>query len=205
MEELGFDNVNSEKNKIVNLSEAVSLIKNCEEVEHKHEEHGHSHAVDPHFWLSPSSLKPVVEMLSGTLKKEFPVLKDSISNNEKLLLLDLEILDDKLELLTAVSKRKSFMLYHPALGYLSRDYGLIQYEVQENGKEPSAAHLKTLIDIAHEEGIKSVLIQKQFDRSNAETVAREIGGTTLQIDPLGYDLIQNISEIVMNLEIVLNE
>lgn len=34
------------------------------------------------------------------------------------------------------------MIYHPALSYFARDYGLNQISIEEGGKEPSPAHLK---------------------------------------------------------------
>ena len=43
---------------------------------------------------------------------------------------------------------KGFMIYHPNLGYLARDYGLEEIPVEFNGKEPTPSRLRELIDRA---------------------------------------------------------
>ena len=48
--------------------------------------------------------------------------------------------------LSAPKSAKAFMIYHPALSYFARDYGLHQISIEEGGKEPSPAHLKELIE-----------------------------------------------------------
>lgn len=45
----------------------------------------------------------------------------------------------------------AFMIYHPALSYFARDYGLHQIPIEAGGKEPSPAHLKALIDTCKDE------------------------------------------------------
>ena len=45
-----------------------------------------------------------------------------------------------------LAQTNAFMIYHPALSYFARDYGLHQIPIEAGGKEPSPAHLKALID-----------------------------------------------------------
>ena len=83
------------------------------------------------------------------------------------------------------TKGQSFMIYHPSLGYFAKDYHLKQHALEWEGKSPSPSHMKKLSDLGKEEQIKTILIQVEFDRKNAEVLASEIGAQLVLINPLG--------------------
>ena len=57
--------------------------------------------------------------------------------------------------------------------------------MEEDGREPSAATLAAVIDKAKAEDVKMMLVQKEFDRRNAEIVVNALGGIDMvTIDPL---------------------
>jgi zinc transport system substrate-binding protein len=92
---------------------------------------------------------------------------------------------------------KSFMIYHPNLAYIARDYGLKEVSVEFEGKEPPPSRLKDLIDMAKRENIKTIFVQREYDSKNAREIAREIGGHITIIDPLSenwLDAEKNIFE-----------
>lgn len=75
------------------------------------------------------------------------------------------------------------MIYHPALSYFARDYGLHQISIEEGGKEPSPAHLKELIDLCKAEDVRVIFVQPEFDKRNAETIAQQTGTKVVPINP----------------------
>ena len=81
----------------------------------------------------------------------------------------------------------AFMIYHPALSYFARDYGLHQIPIEAGGKEPSPAHLKALIDTCSSENVHVIFVQPEFDRRNAELIAQQTGTRVVDINPLSYD------------------
>ena len=81
----------------------------------------------------------------------------------------------------------AFMIYHPALSYFARDYGLHQIPIEAGGKEPSPAHLKALIDTCNSENVHVIFVQPEFDRRNAELIAQQTGTRVVDINPLSYD------------------
>ena len=83
--------------------------------------------------------------------------------------------------------QRSFLIYHPALTYFARDYDLKQYPLELEGKTPSPAYLKEIIDLGRKKNISTIFIQSQFDRRNAEVLAEEIDATIVQFDPLDED------------------
>jgi len=91
---------------------------------------------------------------------------------------------------------KSFMIFHPSLGYLARDYGLVQIAVENEGKEPTPSSMKELIDIAGEKKIKVIFIQKGFDEKNAGAIALETGAELVAVDPLSEDWPGSLREII---------
>lgn len=82
---------------------------------------------------------------------------------------------------------RTFMIYHPALSYFARDYGLQQISIEEGGKEPSPAHLKELVDVCRQADVRVIFIQPEFDHRNAEIIAKETRTRIVPIHPLSYD------------------
>jgi zinc transport system substrate-binding protein len=169
--------------KVIDLSSGVEIIH--EALDHSEEHHGHDHGgVDPHIWMSPTNAKIIATNIYRELIQILPHQKDSL--NTRYMELEKEL--DSIHLLIANSLKKldqrSFLIYHPALTYFAKDYGLKQYPLELEGKTPSPAHLKRIIDLGREENIKSIFIQSQFDRRNAEVLAAEIDAKIVPFDPL---------------------
>ena len=81
----------------------------------------------------------------------------------------------------------TFLIYHPALSYFARDYGLKQISIEEGGKEPSPAQLKKLIETCRNENVHTIFVQQEFDQRNAQLIAHELGIDIVSINPLSYD------------------
>lgn len=175
----------------------VALIKSSDRVPllaghcgHAHLDDEQAHGIDPHIWLSPSRLKIIAENIYNGLSTIYP---DSIQykTNFDALCRKIDSLDSTLNRLLT-SQEKGFLIYHPALTYLSADYGQNQISVEVEGKEPSAAYLSRLIDTAKTLKITKILYQKQFDKSTIEAIAAELHLTPVVIDPLEKNVLENI-------------
>ncbi len=179
---------------LVHLSEGILLLEgSCSHGEGEHHGHHHHHGVDPHIWSSPKNLKIMAGTLYEALAARYP---DSVHyrSNYEALLSSLDSLDRELSGRFA-SGNTHFIVYHPALGYLARDYSLTQIALEDEGKEPSADHLRRLVDTARRWNIPRILYQRQFSRNTVETLARELGVEAVAIDPLGYEVEENLREI----------
>lgn len=170
--------------KIMDLSEGVEIIvENAGEEEEDH--HGHSHyGPDPHIWMSVSNARIIARNIHNNLMLLFPHEKEYLQTRFDLFILSLDSLHiDIASKLEGLENRK-FMIYHPALTYYARDYSLEQFSLEIEGKTPSPAHLKEMTDLALRYQISKILIQSQFDRKNAEVLARETGSEIIRFDPL---------------------
>lgn len=176
--------------KIVNTSEGGQLIES--------DEHGHGDnagGIDPHTWLSPRFVKLQASNIATALTQLYPEHKATFNANLISFSAQLDSLDSTYTKLFKAHKGMKFLIYHPSLGYFARDYNLKQVSLETDGKEPSAAHLGRLIEIAKEEGIHIILISREFDSRNAETLAREINGRVVVFDPMAGDWMANMDHI----------
>jgi zinc transport system substrate-binding protein len=176
--------------KIVNTSEGGELLK------YKGHDHGdHTSGIDPHTWLSPRFIKLQAENIAASLSVLDPEHAAFIRANLHRFSARLDSIDTAYSRLFAPMKGTKFLIYHPTLGYFARDYKLSQISLETEGKEPSAIHLSELIEIARKEGIHRILVSKEFDSRNAETLAREIDGKVIVFDPMDGDLLGNLDRI----------
>jgi zinc transport system substrate-binding protein len=150
---------------------------------------------DPHIWLSLRLAKLQAKSIAGALIEHDPRHKDFFLSNLKALHRDLDDLDTRISKALSHLKIRKLMVFHPAWGYFSHDYGLDQIPIEIEGKEPTARSLARLIKGAKEEGIKVIFVQKQFSKRSAQAVADAIGGRVIQIDPLAKDYLNNMRKI----------
>ena len=188
------------KSNIISLSHGIELIKGShshgEHAAEHHAEDGHSHhhGTDPHIWTSPRELKTMARNAYEAIIAQYPdSVKYTAAYND--FAAQLENLDRMCADRCQASATRTFVVYHPALTYFARAYALEQIAVEEDGKEPSARHIATLIDKAHKTGITCLLYQKEFPRSVVDVIARDMGVQAQEIDPLKENVVENIAEI----------
>lgn len=178
-------------------SKRIDLIK--EDKEHGNHDHDHLQGVDPHIWSSPKNARLIALNIFDGMIKIDPSNSDTYQKNLNLLLAEISKVDSTVTKLLANATSRKFIIFHPALGYFARDYGLGQLSIEFEGKVPSPKHLQTLIETAKSENIKFILIQKEFDQENAEIIAKETGSKIIQIDPLDYNWPEQMTSIAEKL------
>lgn len=186
----------NEKVKMLKLADTQDLI--AAETQ-RHNDHVHYMGVDPHFWVSPVRARIIARDIKNFLVENDPDKEEMYNSNY--LKLDSLIIDTDLYVrsLLAETGSKSFMIFHPSLTYFSRDYGLEQIPVEIEGKEPSPSELKELIDKGREKNLKTIFVQREFDRRNASLIGDEIGAETIIIDPLNKEWVRSVREIAENI------
>jgi zinc transport system substrate-binding protein len=178
--------------KVYNLSQGIDLIRGG----HSHEGEDEISGIDPHIWSSPRNASIIAVNIYNALCEEDPDNKTYYNERLDNFLLLADSLDKKFQSEFARSREKTFIIFHPALAYLARDYGLLQISLEFEGKSPPPGHMKDIINIAHEKNIRKILIQKQFNVESAITIANEIGGDVVIIDPLDENWKDQIEYIV---------
>jgi len=184
----------------------LSLNKNIEPLSTRHHHDGdHVEGADPHYWVSPKCAMIMASSVRDFLCELNPYNRNKYEANYEALLSRIQALDSITAGLFSGVKRRSFMIFHPNLGYLARDYGLEEISVEYEGKEPPPSRMKELIDRARADRIKTVFVQREYDTKNAGAIAGEIGARVQIIDPLSADWLNSTTEIINDLYSSLTE
>lgn len=178
----------------------LSLGDNIDPLVSEHHHEGeHVEGADPHYWVSPECALKMAMSVKIFLTELNPSQGLKYENNCQSLIIKIQELDKKAQELFSAVPKKSFMIYHPNLAYLARDYNLEEIPVEYEGKEPPPLRLKELIDRARQDGVKTIFVQREYDKKNAKAIADEIGAKLEIIDPLSEDWLKTTTDIVMAL------
>lgn len=145
--------------------------------------------IDPHVWMSCSNARIIASNILKALCQLEPKNKTFFEKNYQSLL---SIIDKRDSTIKESFKEnpdlvRKFVIYHPILTYFARDYQLEQLAIEEEGREPSASQLKSLIERARKEKIKFCLIQAEFANRNTTTFIKESHTKPMNINPLQGD------------------
>lgn len=176
--DLGFENVWKERIEdmypdmdIIDTSQGISLCGG-----------------DPHVWTSPDNVHIIAQNVCNTLcqldKAHEADYRRRLNEFGNVLSTTDSLIRNKL----SDGKEHCFLIFHPSLTYFAQRYGLQQIAIEHEGKEPSVAHMRRVIDQAAALGVQKVLVQAEFDSKNAQAIANEIGAQVYVIDPLDYDV-----------------
>ncbi len=142
--------------------------------------------IDPHVWMSCKNARIIASNILKALCELAPKDKQFFEKNYLSLLKIIDRRDSaiKQSFKDHPEMTRKFVIYHPILTYFARDYQLEQLAIEEEGREPSAAQLKSLINRSRKENIKYCLIQAEFANRNTTTFINESHTKPLQINPL---------------------
>jgi zinc transport system substrate-binding protein len=165
--------------KKLSLGQNIDLIKPVGQADSEHVE-----GADPHYWVSPKCALVIAAEVKSLLISLNPEKEQKYEVNFTKLVKSINDIDKKAMELFSTCRNKSFMIFHPTLAYLARDYGLKEIAVENEGKEPTPSSLKKLIDTGKAEKIRVIFVQKEYDTKNARAIAAETGAVLETIDPL---------------------
>jgi zinc transport system substrate-binding protein len=164
-----------------------------DEAEEEHEEEAGSK--DPHVWTSPQNAQIMIENVYGGLVEIDPDNTELYTQNRDAYIGKLQTVDSEIRQILGGKEGTSFIVYHPAWGYFAEEYDLEQIPVEIEGKEPSVQDMQRLIDTAREENISVIFVQSGFSTTSAQTIADEIDGEVVEVDPLAKDYIDNLAKV----------
>ncbi len=180
------------KMKVVNISEGLDLIA---EEEEEHGDHVHLEGVDPHTWLSPRLVKQMAKVILDEVSSMKPERKEFYQSNYEKFLEECDAVDAEIRAKMEPYKGHKIIVFHPSLSYYAREYGIDQYSLETGGKEPTPAHLKSVVDVANQENLRVIYIQSEFDREHARVFADEIKGKIIEVWPLNPEWADNLRKM----------
>ena len=177
----------------------VAKDKHAGHAEHdeKHEdneEHDKEHEAhaDPHVWLNPMLAITMARNISDALIDMDKANKDFYLENFQKLMNDLLAFDESAKNELAGLKNRKFVVYHPAWGYFAEHYDLEQISIERNGKEPKIDEMASTVKMIKDENIKVIFADPNRSQKSAQILASHTGAKVELLDPLGYNLLENL-------------
>jgi zinc transport system substrate-binding protein len=161
---------------------------------HSHDGHSHGHkhehthgAIDGHAWLDPVNAKAIADRIAQVLAAKEPAKAALFRANADALKAKLDALNEELAGALAPVAGKPYVVFHDALQYFERRYGLkavgsiaVSPEVQ-----PSAKRLSALRKRVASLGAVCVFAEPQFDTRLVDNLVEGTRARTGTIDPEG--------------------
>ncbi|MDY5385042.1 MAG: zinc ABC transporter substrate-binding protein [Campylobacter sp.] len=159
-----------------------------------HEEHDEEHEAhaDPHVWLNPMLAITMARNISDALIAMDKANKDFYLKNFQKLMNDLLAFDESAKNELAGLKNRKFVVYHPAWGYFAEHYDLEQISIERNGKEPKIDKMASTVKMIKDENIKVIFADPNRSQKSAQVLASQTGAKVELLDPLGYNLLENL-------------
>ena len=156
---------------VIDASEGIRLS----EADHHHHEDAHSHAEDPHIWLSVANAKLMAENICQALADLYPQHRTLFQSNLTALLDDLDALQAYGEKTLGSLSCRELITFHDGFSYLAESFGLsiLAAVEEESGSEASAAQLAELISLVQTHDLPAVFVEKNGADSAAKIIAAE--------------------------------
>jgi zinc transport system substrate-binding protein len=159
--------------------------------DHDHDHgHGHKHegdAMDGHAWLDPVNAKLMADRIAEVLSAKEPAKASVYRANAEALKTKLDELNAEIARDVAPLADRPFVVFHDALQYFERRYGLKAVGSIAMSPEvaPSAKRLSTLRKRVASLGAVCVFAEPQFDTRLGNNLAEGTSARTGTIDPEG--------------------
>ena len=157
---------------------------------------GHAHDDDddcghnPHIWLSPRRLIPLLPAIADGLAAAFPGQAEDFHARAKELSQNLAALDHELTAQFAPFAGKTFFDTHPAWALFAGDYGVREFALEKEGKEITAKNLADFISELKTHSVRVVFCDPFSNRAPLKSLNVEIQ----LLDPLPADLPAGLRE-----------
>jgi len=178
------------QNKAMKIVDSAKGITKLAMKEHDHKEEkahaGHKHVgLDPHVWTSTDNIKVIAKNIVETFVAHDVANKATYMENYTAFLAKIDATDAKVkEILKEVKQGSKFMVFHPAWGYFAHQYGLEQFAIEVEGKEPKPKVLAYIMEEAKEEGVKAIFTQPEFSDKSAKQIADTLNIKVIKVSNL---------------------
>ncbi|RRD80864.1 zinc ABC transporter substrate-binding protein [Alloprevotella sp. OH1205_COT-284] len=183
---------------IVNVSDSIAPLLTegdcC-----KTDGHHHADGMDLHTWPSTTSGRRIAKNVLKALCAADSMNAATYIARHDSLVRHIDTIETQVREQLKDLEHRTFLIYHPALGYFARDFGLRQISVEQDGKEPSVERMQQLIRQSRAEGVKVVFVQEEHAGRAARRIAEAIGGRVVSIAPLSRDWDKQLLHIARSL------
>ena len=154
--------------------------------EDEHAEDDSDGTTDPHFWHDPMRMAAVGDALAERLGRLDEAGTAEYRANAHELRTRLEALDADFRAGLATCATRDVVTSHSAFGYLAEAFELHQVGISglAPDEEPAPSALTDATEFVRAHGVRTIYFETLVSPAVAETVARETGAGTRQLDPI---------------------
>lgn len=177
---------------VVDFAEIMTLLpasgdehEHEEGEEHAEEEHDHG-TFDTHTWLNITEMPLVIDAIATAFSEADPANAETYAANAAELSEAFVALDTEYKEGLAACEQDTFVVTHPAFGYVAHDYGLTQVGISglDEDTEPSPARLREISEVIAETGTTTVFFGNTSSPTVAQALATEAGIDTAILSTL---------------------
>jgi zinc transport system substrate-binding protein len=142
---------------------------------------------DPHFWLSFSNFKKMVNAIADRLSEMAPQLAGEFQKNRDRYLAEVSELESKFRDGLQNCKLDSVIVNHNAFGYLEREFGFKTVPIMgfSPDEKPSAKKLVEITSLVKKHNISTIFFEELASDSIAQSISNETGAEVSSLSPLG--------------------
>jgi len=174
---------------ITNAGEFAGDNGNYREYHHEH---------DLHFWMSPRRVLNAIPLIVAGLSETDPEHAADFQRNADQLTGELISLQKEIEEQLSVFAGRTIVVAHPAYGCFCEEFHLTQLAIEKDGKSPKPQDLARLITQIREEQIQCIIVQPEFNQSDAEAITGSLSNVRIVThSPLERDYFRNLRELTV--------
>ena len=160
---------------------------------HGHEEHHHGE-YDAHIWLDPFNAKEMIHEIAHELSDLDPTNADKYNQNADKTILAINKMVKKIN--ENINKNAKFIVFHDAYQYFEKRFGISTAGALTLNTDvlPGAKQISEIHEVISSKEIKCIFSEPQFNPKIIETIAKDTGIKTGELDPLGSTFDANKSQ-----------
>jgi ABC-type Zn uptake system ZnuABC Zn-binding protein ZnuA len=142
---------------------------------------------DPHYWLAIPNAIRIVQTIARALGDLDPANRDGYVQRAVAYQEQLEAVDQDIRQLFADLPQRNIATFHPAFGYFAEAYKLrvVATFAPSPGQEPTPRHVKQFLHQIKAHRLHVLFVEPQLPRNPLYSLARDLGVTLKQLDPVG--------------------
>lgn len=167
--------------KLVNSFSKLNVVNSSEGIENVIQDEDE---INGHTWTSINNYIKQLENIKNKLKEENPENAEIYEKNTNDYIEKLNNLKEEYDKELEMLKGEKVLSLNEAFSYIERDVGLDTIEIHTDHEEStiSADKLKEIIEKMKDENIKIIIIDKDDNERNAQTIAKETNSKIYKLD-----------------------
>ena len=146
--------------------------------------------IDGHIWLSLSNTASIARIIKQALSAKDPLNAGKYASNLVLFEGKLKKLTDELDRFIDFSRRKNFLIFHDALGYLEEQFNFNTRSILQGNEELnlSAKQISAAGKLATSGKYQCLIIEPNSRATAITQIARQAGMAIGVADPIGINI-----------------